>query len=63
MLLIMNFQVENLSVEECTRRWKSLRDRELKKVKYKKTGEPGPAYVSCWIFFESMLFLGRFHSP
>ena len=31
--------------------------RELKKVKKKKTGEPGPAYISCWPLFDAMLFL------
>lgn len=42
------------------RKWKSLRDgfvRELKKVKKKKTGEPGPAYTSQWELFDMLLFL------
>ena len=50
----------NLSVEECQRRWRLLRDkfvRELKKVKEKKSGDPGPAYVSCWPYYKNILFL------
>ena len=50
----------NLSVEECQRRWRLLRDkfvRELKKVKEKKSGGPGPAYVLCWPYYKNILFL------
>ena len=49
-----------MSVEECIRRWKTLRDkyvRELKKVKCRKSGDAGPPYVSCWPAFEMMSFL------
>ena len=38
----------NLTVEECQRRWRLLKNkfvRELKKMKEKKSGDPGPAYV------------------
>ena len=48
------------TVEECMRRWKSLRDkfvRELKKVKGKKSGDAGPAAVSSWSLFDTLLFL------
>ena len=31
--------------------------RELKKVKKKKSGEEGPAYVSRWPYYSNMLFL------
>lgn len=40
--------------------WKVLRDkfvRECKKVKKRKTGEEGPAYVSYWPYFNQMLFI------
>ena len=48
-------------MDECMKSWKSLRDkfvRELKKVKFRKTGEKGPAYVSKWPLFGVLLFLG-----
>ena len=31
--------------------------RETKKVKVRKTGEEGPAYVSSWPHFDQMLFI------
>ena len=39
------------TVELCSRRWRTLRDkfaRELKKTKCKKSGDAGPFTVSCW---------------
>ena len=42
-------------MEDCVRKWKSLRDkfvREIKKVKEKKSGDPGPSYVSCWPLYD-----------
>ena len=54
------WQTRGVSVDECTRKWKSLRDRfvrELKKVKKKKTGDPGPPYISCWPLFDTLSFL------
>ena len=47
-------------MEDCIKRWKALHDRfvrELKKVKAKKTGDAGPAYVSCWPLFQTLPFL------
>ena len=41
--------------DKCHKRWKSLRDRyvrESKKMKQKKSGDAGPAYVSPWCLFE-----------
>ena len=51
---------EDCTVEFCSRRWKTLRDRfvrELKKTKGKKSGDPGPVIVSCWPLFELMKFV------
>ena len=31
--------------------------RELRKTKEKKSGDPGPAYTSCWPLFEALTFL------
>ncbi|XP_019850435.1 PREDICTED: transcription factor Adf-1-like [Amphimedon queenslandica] len=45
---------EGCSVDDCSMKWKSLRNkfvREIKKVKKRKTGEEGPVYVSCWPLF------------
>ena len=49
-------------MDDCTKRWKALRDkfvRELKKVKKRKSGDSGPVYVhvSCWAHFHNMSFL------
>ncbi|XP_065831007.1 uncharacterized protein [Oscarella lobularis] len=52
--------MEGLAVEECKRRWKSLRDkfvREVKKTKTRRTGDPGPPYVSQWPLFATLGFL------
>ena len=46
-----------MSVDNCTRKWRDRFVRELKKVKVKKTGTPGPAYISCWPLFNMLLFL------
>lgn len=59
-MTIFKNQVEELSVDECMKKWKGLRDkfvRELKKVKLRKSGDSGPMYVSCWAYFDSMSFL------
>ena len=51
---------ESVSIEDCQRKWKTLRDhfvRELKKVKNKKSGSAGPCYVPCWPLFDQMMFL------
>ena len=48
------------NIEECQRRWKTIRDRfvrELKKVKARKTGDEGPPYKPTWPLFETLLFL------
>ena len=48
-----------LSVPECKRKWKNLRDRyvrELKALK-KPTGTGGPAPVSQWPYFNIMSFI------
>ena len=47
-----------MTAENCTRRWKSLRDkfvREIKKAKKRKSDEEGPVYVSCWPHFQVMM--------
>ena len=47
-------------MEELRPRWKQLRDmyvRELRKTKDKRSGDVGPAYVSCWPHYQSMGFL------
>ena len=53
-------QVEELSISECMKKWKALRDkfvRELKNVKLRKSGDSRPKYVSCWAYFDNMSFL------
>ena len=48
------------TIQDCQRKWKSLRDRyvrELKKVRAKKSGTAGPVHVSQWCFFEVLSFL------
>ena len=47
-------------VDECMRRWKTLRDRyvrELKKVNGGKSGDEGPPYVPTWPLFKVLGFL------
>ena len=47
-------------MDECARKWKSLREefvRELKKVEFRKTGEKSPAYVLKWPLYGVLLFL------
>jgi hypothetical protein len=51
---------EDIRAVDCQKRWKGLRDkfvREIKKVKKKKSGDEGPAYVSCWPHFQAMMFV------
>ena len=47
-------------MEQCSNKWKSLRDhfvREVKKKKKKPSGGKRPAFVSRWPFFEMLTFL------
>ena len=56
-------QVEELSISECMKKWKALRDkfvRELIKVKLRKSGDSGPKYVSCCAYFDNMFFFEGF---
>jgi hypothetical protein len=48
------------TIDDLQKRWKSLRDRycrESKKVKSKKSGDPGPPYVPAWPIFKFLTFL------
>ena len=48
------------TLEQCSTKWKSLRDKfvkELRKVKARKSGDEGPPYVSTWQLYELMTFL------
>ena len=50
---------EGVKIEECIKRWKTLRDhfvRELKKKK-KPSGEAGPEFKSSWHLFDLLIFL------
>ena len=47
-------------VNDCQKRWKTLRDRfvkELKKTRHGKSGDEGPPIKSTWPLFELMTFL------
>ena len=47
-------------MEQCSKKWKNLRDhfvREVKNKKKKPSGGKGPAFVSHWPFFEMLTFL------
>ena len=49
-----------MKVEECMKRWKSLRDhfvRKLRKKKKRSSGEPGPEYKSRRPLYDLLLFL------
>ena len=49
-----------MSVEECQKKWKLLRDhfvRELHSIKKRQSGDAGPPIISHWLFFDTMLFL------
>lgn len=48
-------QVGGLSVEECTKRWKNLRDRFVRELKKAKLSDEAPS--SCWPLFDLLLFL------
>ena len=55
-------------MEECMKRWKSLRDnfvRELRKKKKRPSGEAGPEYKSSWPLYDLLLILTGTvkHSP
>ena len=59
-MTIFKNQVKELSIDECMKKWKALKDRfvrELKKVKLTKSGDCCPKYVSCWAYFDNMSFL------
>ena len=57
-----NVQVgEGVSCDDVQKRWKCLRDRfvrEQRKIKEKKSGDPGPAYVPNWPLYNVLLFIG-----
>lgn len=58
--ILYNKVGEEVTAEDCKKRWKTLRDkfvREIKKVKKRKSGEEGPLYVSCWPHFQAMMFV------
>ena len=48
------------TAEQCLKKWKSLRDKyvgELKKVKKRVSGDPGPPPTSSWPYFNILSFL------
>ena len=48
------------TTDDCMKRWKAIRDqfvRELKKVKERRSGDPGPPYVPSWELFNALMFL------
>ena len=59
-VIIYNKVEEQVTAEDCKRRWKALRDkfmREIKKVKKKRKSGAGPVYVSYWPHFQVMMFV------
>ena len=58
-MTIFKNQVEELSVDECMKKWKALRDKIVRELKIKlmKSGDSGKMYVSCWAYFDNMSFL------
>ena len=49
-----------MTVEQCSKRWKNIRDhfvREVRKKKKKKSGDAGPVYKSRWPLFDMLQFL------
>ena len=51
---------EGIKVEDCSKRWKSLRDyfvRELRKKKTLPSGKAGPEYKPNWPLYDLLLFL------
>ena len=50
---------EGVKVEECMKRWKSIRDHFVRELRKKKTtsGDPGPEYKSSWLLYDLLLFL------
>ena len=52
--------MEGMKIEDCTKKWKSLRDhfvRELRKMKRRKSGDEGPVFKSTWPLFDLLMFL------
>ena len=45
--------------EECVSRWKSLRDKFVREIKTRKSGDPGPPYKPSWLLFTLMEFLSN----
>ena len=49
-----------LLTTDCMKRWKAIRGRfvrELKRVKERRSGDPGPPYVPSWELFNALMFL------
>ena len=44
-------------MEQCSKKWKNLRDQFVRELKKKPSGEKGLPYVSRWHFFELLMFL------
>ena len=46
--------------EECHKKWRSIRNRyvrETKKVKERRSGDPGPPYTPVWELYDMLTFL------
>ena len=57
---VVSTLLEGVSVKECSRRWKSLRDkyvRELRRTRDRRKGDEGPPYVSTWPLYQLLSFL------
>lgn len=46
-------------MEQCSKKWKNLRDHFVREMKKKPSGEKGPAFVSRWPHYEMMTFLNN----
>lgn len=53
-----NFLVTIFSVEECKKRWRSLRDAFMKQYKLFQRGDT--SVKKKWLFYEQMVFLGPY---
>ena len=57
-MTIFKNQVEELSIDECMKKWKALRDKTIRELKIKlMKSDSGKMYVSCWVYFDNMSFL------